>query len=38
MERVGRSLKTVGKAAAVAGLSAAAAATVSEIVKNRRNA
>ena len=38
LEHARRSLKTVGKAAAVAGLTAAAAATASEIVKRRRNA
>ena len=38
LERARRSLKTVGKAVAVAGLSAAAAATASELLKRRGNA
>jgi hypothetical protein len=37
LAEAGRSLKAVGKTAAVAGLAVAAAATVSEIVKRRRN-
>jgi len=36
LQTTGRSLKTVGKAVAVAGLTAAAAATVSEIARRRR--
>lgn len=38
LSQAGDSLKTVGKVAAIAGASAAAAATVSEIVKRRRKA
>jgi hypothetical protein len=36
LARAGSALKTVGKAAAVAGLAAAAGAAVSEVAKRRR--